>query len=449
MTLNESLHLSAQIKDLLAKDLSHVFHTDIPVKAIEDRARELSNTSRERVFTPCNVILTMLLSAIQEDKSIQHGLALFTSVFEQNTPKIAWAQAEHLREQQACDALLKRKAGRPKTYQPHLPKSLCKPLSPNTAGYSAARKRLPAELARIVYDHSTDFGDLDKEAWHGMTTHMTDGTYLQLQDTPDIRRLYTVKGQEASYPQALLQVLIRQGTGHMSQFALGSRQDSELSLVIPMIQNLRKGSLLLADDLYNSYHHFCLILSRGCHIIVPGKRPRKHTRKRRINDHDWGVEVPKPSRPQGVGRTEWAALPESVTLRRITYEYPTKNGMEPAVLYTTLLDERITSAEIVAKYATRWDIEISIRETKTIMDLNVLRSKSVDMLSKELVISLAAYNLLRKVIAKSAGQAGFSPQEDLFQKYGPFGRALFLDKKGRVSFKQSPGRCGHVPVSDK
>ena len=91
----------------------------------------------------------------------------------------------------------------------------------------------------------------------------------------------------------------------------------------------------------------------------------------------------------------------------------------------------------------RWDIEISIREIKTIMDINVLRSKSREMLSKELITSLTAYNLIRKLIAKSAGKAGFSPQEDIFQKFNPFGRTVLLDRKGRVFFKWSPGRYGY------
>jgi hypothetical protein len=59
-------------------------------------------------------------------------------------------------------------------------------------------------------------------------------------------------------------------------------------------------------------------------------------------------------------------------LRRIKYEYPTKEGVETAVLYTTITDESTDSASIVQKYEKRWDMEISIREIKTLMDINVL-----------------------------------------------------------------------------
>jgi hypothetical protein len=277
-----------------------------------------------------------------------------------------------------------------------------------------------------------------------MKTYIADGTYLQLQDTEDIKSQYVVKCQESSYPQALLQVLIRQGTGQISQFCLDSRQKSELSLVIPMIKKLKKNTLLLADDLYNTYYHFCLILSQGCHIIVAGKRDRNYKIVRQISENDQIVEISKTNCPNYIDKEEWENLPETILLRRISYTYPTKNGLESAILYTTILNDKITDVEIVAKYAMRWDIEISIREIKTIMDINVLRSKSREMLFKELLIALIAYNLIRKVIAKSADKVGFSPQKDILQKCNPFGRTVLLDKKGRVFFKWSPGRYGYV-----
>jgi hypothetical protein len=443
MTANESLHLSSQIKDLLHTDLLPFFHEDVPVSQIEDRAREIMPESRDRIFTPCNVLLTMLLSATQEDKSIQNGLNIFKSVFEHHNQTLIRRETEQLQQEELIDSTVKRKPGRPKCYRSRLPKSCRKPLSDNTAGYSTARKRLDTSLVETVYEHSAKFGSLDKELWHGMETYITDGTYLQLQDTTEIKSQYGVT-QESTYPQALLQVLIRQGAGYISQFSLGSRQQSELFLVIPMIRKLEKNSLLLADDLYNTYYHFCLILSQQCHMIVPGKRDRKHKVIREITKNDQIVEVSKTVCPNYVSKEDWEALPDKILLRRITYTYPTKNGLESAILYTTILDEKINSSEIITKYTMRWDIEISIREIKTIMDINVLRSKSRNMLFKELVISLTAYNLIRKLIAKAADKVGFPPQENIFQKYNPFGRSVLLDRKGRVFFKWSPGRYGYA-----
>jgi hypothetical protein len=444
MTANESLKLSLQVHDLLKTDLSHVFHEDIPFELIEKQAQELMPDSRDRIFTPCNVILTMLLSATKVDKSIQEGLNTFKLVFENDCKKVFQAETRQLEQKKIEDNLGKKGPGRPKKYQSTLPKSHQKPLSYSTAGYSTARKKLDTGIIQSVFEHSADFGDLENELWYGLKTYTTDGTYVQLQDTKDIKSEYAVKNQEDSYPQALLQAFIRQGSGQVSQFKIASRQTSELTLVVPMIKKLEEGSLLLADDLYNSYYHFCLVLLQGCHMIVPGKRARNYKVIRKINENDLIVEAPKTKRPAYVSKDEWKKLPDKILLRRIEYTYPTKTGKESAVLYTTILDDKITACEIITKYSMRWDIEISIREVKTIMDINVLRSKSREMLFKELLIALTAYNLVRKVIAKSADKVGFSPQMDFFPKLDSAGRTIFLDKRGRVFFKKSPGRYGYA-----
>jgi len=444
MTANESLNLSLQVNDLLKSDLSHVFHEDIPFELIEKQALELMPDSRDRVFTPCNVILTMLLSATKEDKSMQEALNTFKLVFENDCKKVFQEEVRQLEQEKIKDNLGIRGVGRPKKYLSSLPKSHQKPLSDSTAGYSTARKKLDINIIQTVFEHSADFGNLETELWYGLKTYITDGTYVQLQDTKDIKSEYTVKNQEDSYPQALLQALIRQGSGQISQFRIASRQTSELILVVPMMKSLERGSLLLSDDLYNSYYHFCLVFLQGCHMIVPGKRTRNYKVIRKISENDLIVEVAKTKRPDYVSKDEWKNLPDKILLRRIEYTYPTKEGIESAVLYSTIIDDKITASEIITKYSMRWDIEISIREVKTIMDINVLRSKSREMLLKELLIALTAYNLVRKVIARSAGKTGFSPQKDIFPKFNSSGSAIFLDKRGRVLFKRSPGRYGYA-----
>ena len=415
MKVNESLRLSLLLQEMLRSDLSHSFSKNIPVSLIEEKSSSVNPESRACVFTPVNTVLTMLLAAIQEDKSLQNGLNLFRTVFESDCAFLMQVEANRIAAEKMNDSRGPAKAGRPRQYKSRLPKRYQSPLSDSTAGYSIARKNLDINIVKDVYMHSTDFGDLDRERWHGMKTFIGDGTCLQLQDTADIKSQYQVKGQEDSFPQALLQVLIGQGTGQISQYAPGSRSVSELCLVIPMINNLEENSLLLAGDLYNTYYHFCLVLARKCHIIVPGKRDRNYTVIREISGNDRIVEIHKTARPDYVSKEEWNSLPKTIILRRITYTYPTKNGEETAVLYTTIVDDTIKTHEIVTKYTMRRDIEISIRKIKTVMDINVLRSKSRDMMLKELIIALTACNLLRKIIAESADPVGFSPRKIAFK----------------------------------
>ncbi|MDR0603117.1 MAG: IS4 family transposase, partial [Bacteroidales bacterium] len=385
-------------------------------------------------------LFTMLLTAVQEDKSLQSSVNLFKYYYERQSSLIQLKEAEQLEKERLSDSLKAKKAGRPKQYKSKLRKSITGEVKSQTVAYNNARQRLPQELVDLVYVRSKDFGALEKEEWHGMRTFITDGTYLQLQDTEDIKGEYPVIKGDGSYPQALLQVLIRQSSGQVWDYAAGSRKVSELQLVIPMLENLEEGSLLLADDLYNTYFHFCTVLKKNSHIIVPGKRERNYTVIREITENDLIVGIKKGNRPGYIGVEEWAALPSTLVLRRISYEYPTKEGVEAAVLYTTLTDEKTDAASIVQKYEKRWDIEISIREIKTLMDINVLRSKSCRMLKKELGIALTAYNMVRKIIAGAADKAAFPPEGNIFRKCTQADRPVFLDKRGRVFCKVSTGR---------
>jgi hypothetical protein len=235
------------------------------------------------------------------------------------------------------------------------------------------------------------------------------------------------------FSQALLQVFIRQGTGQLSQYALGSSKHSELQLVIPMIRELKENDLLLVDDLYNTYYHFHLIRSQKAHIIVPCKRERNYTPVKFISPYDEIVEIHKTNKPAYVSKEEWSQLLPRLRLRRISYTYSTKEGDQQGILYTTLLDEQISAIDIVLQYALRWKIEISIREIKTLMDINVLRSKTTEMLEKELGISLAAYNMVRKIIARSADKANFSPKRISFKNALRLVAQFFLTRKGEYS----------------
>ena len=167
---------------MLKTDLSHAFLAYLPVDLIEEKTRQsVSKKSGDRIFTPENTLLTMLLSSILEDKSLQNGLNLFKGVFESKSQAIRQKEEAQIKAEKIRDSQFVRKPGRPKKYKSRLPKSCCQPLSESTAGYATAWKNLDTGIIQAVYDHSTNFGDLDKESWFGMETVISDGTYLQIQ----------------------------------------------------------------------------------------------------------------------------------------------------------------------------------------------------------------------------------------------------------------------------
>ena len=42
-------------------------------------------------------------------------------------------------------------------------------------------------------------------------------------------------------------------------------------------------------------------------------------------------------RPEYVPKEEWENLPKDILMRRISYQYQTKGGLETAILYTTII----------------------------------------------------------------------------------------------------------------
>jgi hypothetical protein len=417
MTPNRSLGLTIQLRDLLRQDLLSVFVEEFPFQVVEEFRANSARRTRDRVFNPETTLLAMVLSATQEDRSLQHAVNLFAEVHARTARRLARTQAER----------------RP------LAKSKLRPISENTAAFSKARARLEPELIDRVFRASGDFdasADSGIAGWHGKDVYLTDGTYFQTQDTPALRTAYAVENRRgkpvSAFPQGLLQAVVRLATGAVTEVRLGSRHVSELELVWPMVAGLPPGSLLLADDLYNSYAIFALAQAGDIDVIVPGKRHRRYSVLERFAANDELVELQRTPRPAWLPKD--ATLPERLVLRRI--------AITDKVFYTTLLDPAIPAADIVAQYLRRWEIEITIREVKTLMGLAVARSKTPEMVEKEVKTALIAYNLLRQVIAKTAHQSGFPPETDLIQALFETDQTLLSDKKGRVYIRRSPGRYG-------
>jgi len=70
-------------------------------------------------------------------------------------------------------------------------------------------------------------------------------------------------------------------------------------------------------------------------------------------------------------------------------------------LFTTL---EWPAEQIVAAYGKRWNIETDLRSLKRTLRLHHLTAKSPDMLEKELLMAVSAYNLVRAVMCLAARQ---------------------------------------------
>ena len=119
-------------------------------------------------------------------------------------------------------------------------------------------------------------------------------------------------------------------------------------------------------------------------------------------------EKPVFSKNSSYTKAQWEALPERLSIRQIRVTVAQK-GFRSTHFYiaTTLLDAELYPAdELSDLYLQRWDVELSFRDIKTTMGMDILRCKTPDMVRKEIVMHMIVYNCIRQLMFESAERFG-------------------------------------------
>jgi IS4 transposase len=437
MKQNRSLAITQHIQDCWAGNIIGLLAQEFPTSMFTDKVE--NSDGRKRVFTQQNTLLTMVLTATQQDKTLKNSVDIYYGIHQEHKQQVLFALEQQVEQQKIEKSITGKNAGRPPKYTIQLPKSLDKDISLNTAAYSKARERISVQLTEELFKecHIKDAVN-SYTHWHGHRVLIGDGTYVQMQDTASLRKDYEVKHNDIGsegYPQGLLEVLIDRGTGQINSFRLANRHVSELPLFYELIDGIASGSLILADDLYNCFEIISKCKRKGIELLLPAKRERSYELVEVISTGDEIIRIKTPK-----NRSKWLEQREpagTFLIRRICCKSPEGNEY---VLHTTILDPKISKEEFHLLYLTRWDIEIGIREIKTIMDINILRSQTPEMVLKELTVALTTYNMVRGLIYANIKGLPFSPEGGFIQRFYTFNQDILVDKKGRIYNRWSTGR---------
>ena len=317
------------------------------------------------------------------------------------------------------------------THLPHL-----SGLRFSAAAYCQARARLPRHLFTLLLER---FGSvvqrsaLDEGRWHGHRTFLVDGSTCSMPDTPALQDTFgqsTEQRPGCGFPVARLLGLFHAGTGVLLKLVVAPLLTHDLAHVQAVHPSLEEGDVLVADRGLCSYAHVALLVQAGVHAVLrvgarqivdftPGRPfvrpsvrrtpavkglPRSSWRKT-LGVHDQLVTWLKPKTcPSWLTRETLAALPETLELREVRYGIDTP-GFRPRqiTLVTTLLDAAVYPvAELAELYRQRWQVETSLAQLKTTMQMDVLHCKTVPGVLKELTVFAIVYNLVRLVICQSA-----------------------------------------------
>ena len=124
----------------------------------------------------------------------------------------------------------------------------------------------------------------------------------------------------------------------------------------------------------------------------------------RLGPDDRLVVWKKPQRTAIWSVEEFAALPETLTLRMIRLRVASPGfRTRSVVLVTTLLDAAAYPAAALRElYGARWQVEMHFQQIKTHLAMDVLRCKSPELIEREVLMHQIAYNLVRSLMQRSA-----------------------------------------------
>jgi hypothetical protein len=224
------------------------------------------------------------------------------------------------------------------------------------------------------------------------------------------------------FPIARLVALISLATGAVADLAIGpykGKETGETALLRALLNRLKAGDVLLGDRVFASYFGIALLALRGVDGLFRMHQRRKFDfrRGRRLGVKDHVVRWTKPERPEWMDEELYAQLPDEMLIRELHVKVQ-QDGfrVDELVLVSTMLDaEEVTKEELADLFLQRWNIELDLRSIKDVMQMDVLRCKTPEMVEKEIWMHMLAYNLIRGVMAQAAEAHAVQPRQLSFK----------------------------------
>jgi hypothetical protein len=270
-------------------------------------------------------------------------------------------------------------------------------------------------------------------------------------DTPELQAAFGQPGGQApgcGFPVAHLMTLFHATTGCLLRIVTAPLRSHDLSQAQRVQDALRPGDIVVADRGFCSYAHLALLQNldvfavfrlhqktivnfrKGRAYVEPSAKARRARGKPRsrwvrwLGTCDQIVEYFKPKqRPKWMTAEAYVQLPDSIQVRELRYRV-TQRGyrVKEVLLLTTLLDAQLYPAtELATLYQQRWEIETNLRHLKQTLRMDVLRTKTIDGIHKELAVFAIVYNLVRLVMLHSASRQNV-----------PVRRISFIDAQRRL-----------------
>jgi Transposase DDE domain len=288
-----------------------------------------------------------------------------------------------------------------------------------TGGYSTARLRLSLQTVKMVVEQIFQVLRDKTQTKHGKCIYSLDGTTITLEHTKELVKEFPParNGYGESYcPLMHVAVCHDLLSGYAATpvwgAMYGKNAQSETELGREIIKTLAPNSIVVGDKGFGIFS--------VCYAVVESKRDAlfrlQDTRAKKIlgtkrlpkecdkvvtwtvsrNDRKTNPDIPKT-----------AAITGRIICTRVQVEG--KKKPVKLVLFTNILD--LSVQELIDVYGLRWNVETDLRHLKRTVNMHMLTAKSSEMVKKELLMGVAAYNFVHAVMKEAAEKMGLSPRE--------------------------------------
>jgi hypothetical protein len=217
------------------------------------------------------------------------------------------------------------------------------------------------------------------------------------------------RGGRRHFPLARMVTVALANTMAILAYAVGRYDQSEQSLLRPLLGRLRRGDVLLADRHFAGANLYAEYLAGGLEFLTRVHQRLKMSRLRPLegyppNDFVADLQVAR------LHRRKNPSLPKTVRVRFIQAELRIRGRRQATWFVTSLLDPAAYPADqVVQLYARRWRIETLFLQLKVRLSADVLRSKTASGVLKELAARLTAMNVVRAILLEAAVGHGLDP----------------------------------------
>jgi len=289
-------------------------------------------------------------------------------------------------------------------------------ISARTGAYCQARQKLPKLLCRQVTEEIIEQlrQILSREAKGPRNVFLLDGSSIELEHSRELLSSYPPgQNQHGRSHWPVLRIVVAHDaeTGMAScpywGAMYGATAVSEQELAEKAMDHLPAGATVLGDRNFGVLWVAYAAQQRNLGVVLRLTEVRARKLASTISQVGEHAVVWQASRWDG-GKKRRVAVDSTVTGRLIVARIGRGKSKEWLYLFTTL---DWPAEEIVQLYGRRWNIETDLRSLKRTVRLHHINVKSVDMLEKELLIAMAAYNLVRAVMCMAARRTHIEPRQ--------------------------------------